>query len=207
MDLTHPFLQSSLSINSAEQSGRPGIDDDGNGFVDDVYGAAVVNRNSSDAVRNGDVTDVDVHGTHVAGLIKTVRDQAIAMGHSEAKRIQILPIRFFYACGAGTCGDLSGAIAALDYAMARGAKVVNMSWGSTSYSSALFNTLADLYNHDIVLVAAAGNNSADADSTPFFPAAMSTSIPGLISVNSITTQHQYASDPVSRIGISLSYFS
>ncbi|MEZ4813674.1 MAG: S8 family serine peptidase [Bdellovibrionota bacterium] len=201
IDLDHPYLMPFLSTNSGETP-NDGIDNDGNGFIDDYYGAS-----TAQGILNGDVQDVYDHGSHVAGLIKIVRDQAIAMGYNEAKNIQVLPIRFFYNCGSGLCGTTSGAIQALNYAMSRGAQVVNMSWGSEgaeSYSQALYETLVDLYNHDIVLVAAAGNESSNIDSTPFFPAALNSAIPGLISVNSITTYH-YSNGSLDEIA--LSYFS
>lgn len=201
IDLDHPFLMPFLSRNSGEIN-NDSIDNDGNGFVDDYYGASVAN-----GVLNGDVQDVYDHGTHVAGLVKVVRDQAIALGYNEARNIQVLPIRFFYNCGAGLCGSTSGAIQALNYAMSRGANVVNMSWGSegaASYSQALYESLVDLYSEDIVLVAAAGNEASDVDSVPFFPAALNSSIPGLISVNSITTYHLSNGDLDE---LALSYFS
>ncbi len=181
INLDHPFLIPFLSTNSGEIEGN-NIDDDGNGYKDDFYGANV-------AGMNGDVGEVNYHGTHVAGLVKVVRDQAIAKGYSAARNIQVLPIRFFSTCGASICGSTSGAILALNYALSRGAQVINMSWGSAGYSQALYQTLVDLYSHDIVLIAAAGNDEMDTDSSTFFPSSHSTSIPGLISVNSITTYH------------------
>lgn len=201
IDLDHPFLVPMLSKNNGEIP-NDGLDNDGNGFVDDYHGASV-----AQGVLNGNVADVYDHGTHVAGLVKVVRDQAIALGYNEAKNIQLLPIRFFYNCGGSLCGTTSGAITALNYAMSRGAKVVNMSWGSegaASYSQALYETLVDLYNNDISLIAAAGNEASDIDTTPFFPAALNNAIPGLISVNSITSYHY---NNGSLDGIDLSYFS
>jgi len=201
IDLDHPYLVPMLSRNLNEVP-NDSIDNDGNGFVDDYYGASV-----AQGVLNGNVGDVYDHGTHVAGLVKVVRDQAIALGYNEAKNIQLLPIRFFYNCGGSLCGTTSGAITALNYAMSRGAKVVNMSWGSegaASYSQALFETLVDLYNNDISLIAAAGNESSDVDTTPFFPASLNSAIPGLISVNSITSYH-YNNGNLD--GVDLSYFS
>ncbi len=209
-NMDHPFLAAAMSTNSAEVPNN-GQDDDGNGFVDDVHGANVV-------ARNGDYSDVADHGTHVSGLIKAVRDQAIAktvsvsgsptQPYSNARKIQILPIKFFYRDGNGSIsGSTAGAILALEYALSRGAKVVNMSWGSQgadSYSQALFETLAELYANNVVLVAAAGNSAINTDTTPFFPSALNTSIPGLISVGSITTTYNSSN---TLTGLSMSYFS
>ena len=193
MNLEHPFLKPFVSRNDGEtgldangnDKTTNGMDDDLNGYVDDVNGVSVVDK-------NGDAKDIQYHGTHVSGLVKTIRDHALASGYSAALKIQVLPIRFFYKCEAvpndgQICGSVSSAITALDYALSRGAKVINMSWGSDTYSQALYETLSELYQKDITLVAAAGNNSLNVDDYPFFPAALNPCLPGLISVNSITT--------------------
>jgi subtilisin family serine protease len=179
--LDHPFLFSSWDYNEAEQYGAHLVDDDLNGFVDDVIGANVISR-------NGNVSEIGTdHGTHVAGIVKVVRDQAIPT-YPEAANVTLLPIRFIDERGFGTT---SGAITALEYAAQRGAKVINCSWGSLggeSFSQALYDAMVQLYYRDIVVVAAAGNmTSAGAnnnDQTPYFPA--SYNIPSILSVASIT---------------------
>jgi subtilisin family serine protease len=192
VNIEHPFIKPFLATNSGElgldklgnDKASNKIDDDQNGYIDDVYGIS-----SSD---NGDVFDVQYHGTHVSGLVKTIRDHALANGYEEALKVQLLPIRFFSKCedipGDGQiCGTISSAIIALDYALLRGAKIVNMSWGSFSNSRALYDTLKELYQNDMTLVAAAGNNASNVDDFPFYPAAYNSCLPGLISVNSIST--------------------
>ena len=189
----HPFIKPFLSVNSGEtgfdsngfDKSSNGIDDDLNGFIDDVYGISSTDR-------NGNVEDVQYHGTHVSGLVKTIRDHALVNGYEQAIKIQLLPIRFFSKCetnpGDGQiCGSISSAITGLDYALARGAKIINMSWGSFGNSNALFNTLKYLYQNDITLVAAAGNDASSLEALPFYPAAYSQCLPGLVSVNSIST--------------------
>ncbi len=189
----HPFIKPFLATNSGEtgidSSGNSrtsnGIDDDFNGYIDDVYGIS-----SSD--NNADVSDVQYHGTHVSGLVKTIRDHALANGYQNALKVQLLPIRFFSKCEAipgdgQICGSISSAIVALDYALSRGAKIINMSWGSFYNSKALYSALKELYQKDISLIAAAGNNASNVDVFPFYPAAYNSCLPGLISVNSIST--------------------
>ena len=189
----HPFLKPFLATNSGEtgidSQGNDkvsnGIDDDHNGYIDDVYGIS-----SSDG--NNDVMDVQYHGSHVSGLVKIIRDHALANGYEAAIKVQLLPVRFFSKCEAipgdgQICGSISSAIVALDYALARGAKVINMSWGSFSNSRALYDTLKELYQNDITLIAAAGNNASNVDDFPFYPAAYNFCLPGLVSVNSIST--------------------
>lgn len=180
--LDHPFLFSAWDYNAAEQNGAALIDDDLNGFVDDNIGANVVTR-------NGNVSEIGTdHGTHVAGILKSIRDQSIPQ-HPEAANITLLPIRFIDERGFGTT---SGAITALEYAAKRNAKVINCSWGALggeSYSQALYDAMVQLYYQDIVVVAAAGNSSEetganDNDKVPYFPA--SYNIPSLLSVASMT---------------------
>lgn len=193
VSLEHPFIKPFLSTNSGEtgfdnngnNKASNKIDDDQNGFIDDVYGISSTDR-------NGDAEDIQYHGTHVSGLVKTIRDHALVNGYDVALKIQLLPIRFFSKCettpGDGQiCGSISSAITGLDYALARGAKIINMSWGSFTHSNALFNTLKLLYQNDITLVAAAGNNASSVEALPFYPAAYSLCLPGLVSVNSIST--------------------
>ncbi len=179
--LDHPFLFSSWDYNDDEQFGALQVDDDLNGFVDDVIGANVISKNGN-VSENG--TD---HGTHVAGIVKVVRDQAIP-DYPEAANVTLLPIRFIDERGFGTT---SGAITALEYAAQRGAKIINCSWGALggqAYSQALYDAMVQLYYRDIVVVAAAGNVSADGtnnnDQVPYFPA--SYNIPSILSVASMT---------------------
>ncbi|HVJ65639.1 MAG TPA: S8 family serine peptidase [Bdellovibrionota bacterium] len=180
--LDHPFLFSSWDYNEDEKYGAVQVDDDLNGFVDDVIGGNVI-------ARNGDVSEVGTdHGTHVAGIVKIVRDQAIPT-HPEAANVTLLPIRFIDDRGYGTT---SGAITALEYAAQRGAKVINCSWGALggeAYSQALYDAMVQLYYRDIVVVAAAGNMDSsginDNDKVPYFPA--SYNIPSLLSVASMTS--------------------
>lgn len=179
--LDHPYLRAGLNVNAAEANGSPGVDDDGNGYVDDVYGANVF---SQDGNTNESGSD---HGTHVAGLVKSVRDQAL-VHYSEAAAVRILPIKFIDNSGAGST---SGAIAALEYAASRGARVINASWGARgqeSFSRALYDTMLDLYAHEVFISVAAGNAERgvanDNDQVPYFPANFN--IPGLMSIASVT---------------------
>ncbi|MBS1983010.1 MAG: S8 family serine peptidase [Bdellovibrionales bacterium] len=179
---THPYLQSGLAVNLAEANGAAGTDDDGNGYVDDIYGGNVLSH-------NGDTIETTTdHGTHVSGIVKAVRDQAIANSFGEAVAVEVLPVRFISASGVGST---SAAIDALDYALARGAKVVNASWGAKgteSFSRALYDTMVTLYNQDVFFAVAAGNSEGGVqnnnDTTPYFPANFN--IPGLMSVASLT---------------------
>jgi subtilisin family serine protease len=181
--LSHPYLSSALNTNSAESA--DGIDNDGNGYVDDIFCANSIERNGNCAEVGTD------HGSHVAGLVKVVRDQAIVK-YPNASRVTLLPIRFIGASGVGTTAV---AIAAVDYAIQRGAKVINASWGArgeAAFSQALFDAFARAYwEHNIFISVAAGNADASGpnnnDLVPYFPSSFN--IPGLMSVGSVTPQY------------------
>ena len=184
--IDHPYLRSALQGNPAEINGQPGVDDDNNGFIDDTYGANAITRNGS---ANETFSS---HGTHVSGIVKIVRDHAINT-HSEARKVSILPVRFI---GDSGQGSTAAAIQAMEYAAARGAKVINASWGAKgfdNYSQALYETFARLYAMDIVFTVAAGNadfaGPNNNDITPSFPA--NYNIPSLISVASVSPYYDY----------------
>jgi subtilisin family serine protease len=181
LNVDHPFISSALAENTTEKNGSVGVDDDGNGYVDDIYGANVFNRTGGISESGTD------HGSHVAGIIKTIRDQAISL-YPLAKKIEILPIRFIDSSGSGTT---TGAVLAMEYAASRGARVINASWGAAgegAFSQSLYDSMVELYNRDISIFAAAGNASGGVanndDSNPYFPAAYN--IPSLMSIASIT---------------------
>lgn len=165
--LDHPDLVANFWQNGNEQV--DGVDNDRNGFVDDVYGA--------DWVRgDGTPDDEEGHGTHVAGTIAATADDGNpAVG--VAPGAQVMSLKFLDAEGTGNVGD---AIAAIDYAIGKGVSVINASWGGPEYSAALEDAIRRAGDAGIVFVAAAGNDGADNDSGANFPASMN--LPNLISV-------------------------
>jgi subtilisin family serine protease len=188
--IDHPYLKPALAENAAEKNGKAGVDDDGNGIVDDIYGA-----NVTDKTGNVDEVSTD-HGSHVAGLVKLVRDKALE-NYPAAANVEILPVRFINEKGYGSTSD---AILALAYAASRGARVVNASWGAggdEAFSQALYDTMVDLYEkHDVFISVAAGNAEYDGpnnnDVIPYFPSSFN--IPSLMSVGSVTPTYEYDSD-------------
>jgi len=200
--ITHPYLQSALYLNNLEASGSPGVDDDGNGYVDDVHGYNFAENNSN--VREYD-TD---HGSHVSGIVKTVRDKAIRAGYDSARKIKILPIKFI----SGSEGSTFGAVSAIQYAISRGAEILNVSWGSrgfSAYSKILYDALAVANNSDIFISAASGNSDCvftnNNDNDPFFPSQFK--LPSLMSVGSATALYRYGVYPRSIDSIAPSCFS
>jgi thermitase len=165
LDLSHGVFADSHSIwtNTAELNGLPGVDDDRNGYIDDIRGWNFVSR-------SGTMYDDGDHGTHVAGIVLGVGQDILAFPVRES-RITIMPLKFLHGNGSGSTSD---AIAAIDYAVYNGAKVINNSWGGSSYSRSLHEAYTNAYNRNVVIVSAAGNSSYNIDSTPMYPAALET---------------------------------
>ncbi|MEO1527583.1 MAG: S8 family peptidase [Planctomycetota bacterium] len=165
VDLDHPDLVQNLFVNAGEIAGN-GIDDDGNGFVDDVHGYDFANRDA-------DPNDVHGHGTHVAGTIAAANNGFGATG--VAPDATILPIKVLGDNGSGSSLDVA---AGIRYAADMGAHVINLSLGG-GYSSAIESAISYAHSVGSFVVAAAGNEYA---SVPGFPAQFSSSYDNVLSV-------------------------
>jgi subtilisin family serine protease len=185
VDLEHPDLVNRIWKNPREISGN-GIDDDGNGFIDDVQGWDFHGDTAVPDDGNG-------HGTHVAGIIGAEGDNRIGITGVNWD-VRILPVKFLGADGSGT---LEGGIASMLYAHRMGARVINASWGTRTRSQAMNDAIEYIFQHDGLVVAAAGNRSADTDSWQNSPSAesslgvisvASSSQPGVLSLFSNTGQ-------------------
>src|SRR4029453_17782172 len=118
VDYTHPDLAANMWVNPREIPGN-GIDDDQNGFVDDVYGASVVSNSQS---HTGDPMDDHGHGTHVAGIIAAQAGNGVG-GVGVAPNSRIMAIKAAQYSGILTTADIAQAVY---YAVAQGADVINM---------------------------------------------------------------------------------
>ncbi len=157
VDYAHRDLQSNVWCNEAELHGAPGEDDDDNGYVDDVHGYNFV-------YNNGDPNDDHGHGTQVAGIAAAVGNNGLDVaGVCWTARIMVLKI--LDAAGDGASADAAPAIY---YAVANGADVISMSWGSEEDSRVIEDAIAYARRQGVIVVAAAGNEGSD---TPFYPAA------------------------------------
>ena len=153
--LDHPDLHDRLWTNPDEIPDNL-IDDDGNGFVDDVHGWDMVDNDN-------DPSDAVGHGTHVAGIIAAQSNNGIGISGVN-DQADIMAVRFIDGFQTGSIAD---AVKAIDYALANGARIINCSWGGSGESAILYNTMAQA---NALFVCAAGNYGADADEEGFFPA-------------------------------------
>lgn len=176
MDIDHPELLGQTWRNDNEIPGN-GIDDDNNGYIDDVNGYDFFYHDASVY----DPSDYDLHGTYVAGIIGAQGNNNLGV-HGIAPGVKIMPLKFIG--GPAQEGSISDAIEAIEYAHAMGAQVCNLSWGGTEYSQALRDTIANY--PDMIFIAAAGNEAIDIDNQPVYPAAFD--CPNLITVAAIDNQ-------------------
>ena len=155
VDYTHPDLDANIWVNTGETSCTDGIDNDGNGYIDDCRGWDFVNND------NNPMDDND-HGTHVSGTIAAEGNNGIGVTGVNWTA-KIMPLKFLNKKGSGTTAD---AIEAILYANANGAHVINNSWGGGAFSQALKDAIDA---SPAVVVCAAGNDGVDNDATPHYP--------------------------------------
>ena len=172
IDYTHPDLAANIFINTAEIPGNH-IDDDGNGFVDDVRGWDFVNRDN-------DPMDDHFHGTHVAGTVGAVGDNGLGVAGVNWS-VRLMPLKFLDSGGSGSTAD---AVAAIEYATMMHVDVMSNSWGGGGFSEALRLAIENAMNAGILFVAAAGNSSSNNDLFPAYPA--SYDLDNIVSVASTT---------------------
>jgi subtilisin family serine protease len=163
IDYTHPDLAPNVWVNTSEIPGN-GIDDDDNGYIDDIHG---INALTS----SGDPFDDNNHGTHVSGTIGAIGNNGTG-GSGVAWNVKLMGLKFLAKNGSGS---LAGAIAALDYAVmmkSRGVniKLTNNSWGGGGYSQQLEAAIKRSTDAGILFVAAAGNEGKNIDATASYPA-------------------------------------
>jgi subtilisin family serine protease len=171
-DLSHPDLVPSLWQNPGETPGN-GIDDDANGFVDDLMGWDFADDDANPQ-------DVDGHGTHVAGTIAAAMNDGVGVA-GVCPDCRIMVLRFDL--------DLFSELAAIDYAIANGASILNGSFGGAGFSLLERKAFQRAESAGVLSVIAAGNEGANQDMllvsdglvvAPLYPAAFD--LPGIVSV-------------------------
>ena len=164
VDYNHVDLADNMWRNLAELNGSPGVDDDGNGYVDDIYGIDTRNNDS-------DPMDDNNHGTHTAGTFGGVGNNGIGVVGVNWD-VQIMALKFLDSSGGGSTSD---AIELVEYMTMMktvyGVNIVasNNSWGGGGYSQGLKDAIQASNDAGIMFVAAAGNSSSNNDTSPHYP--------------------------------------
>ncbi len=171
VDYVHPDLAGQIWHNRGEVGGVEGVDDDGNGYVDDLVGwdfsdAPGLPGQGDYLTRDADPSDESGHGTHVAGIIAAGIDNGIGIaGVASNARIMVLRAGFNLPSGGYLQDD--DIAAAMVYAVDNGADIINMSWGDPRPAPMMRDVVRYADGAGVVMVAAAGNEGEDA---VFYPA-------------------------------------
>ena len=190
LDMNHPDIAANVYTNPGEIPGN-GIDDDGNGYIDDVHGWDFAHNDNDPSDTDGACGG---HGTHTAGTIGAVGNNGIGVTGVNWN-VQIMPLKvfktyFFVLCSASTTDIIS----AVNYAASMGVRVSNNSYGSTTPTQAEYDAIQA---SNSVFVAAAGNDGVDTDTAPQFPSAYD--LPNIVSV--AATDHNDAIATFSNYGL------
>ena len=154
---THQDLVGNIWVNPGEIAAN-GIDDDANGYIDDVHGINGITN-------TGNPMDDNNHGTHCAGTIGATANNAGQIV-GVAWNVKLMGLKFLSASGSGNTSD---AIKCIDYGVAKGAHILSNSWGGGGYSQALRDSIAAASSAGVLFVAAAGNSSSNNDVTQSYP--------------------------------------
>lgn len=157
--IDHQDLAANIWTNPAEIPNN-GIDDDGNGYIDDVHGWDAADNDNNPNPPASATNFYFSHGTHVAGVVAAVSNNQIGISSiagAGSNKVRILPVKIKKDTSSGS--GLQAGIEGIQYALLSGAKIINMSWGSYSPSDTLQAILSLAADLDIVLVAAAGNSN------------------------------------------------
>ncbi len=165
VDYTHPDLVANMWVNEAEFNGTQGFDDDGNGFVDDIYGYDFCND-------DGNPMDDHYHGTHCAGTIGAVGNNSQGVA-GVCWNVRIMAIKFLDSGGGGWTSD---AIESVEYSILMGANLSSNSWGGVDYNQGLKDAIDAAGAAGMLFVAAAGNpydsENPNNDESPRYPASL-----------------------------------
>lgn len=184
----HEDLIDNIWVNTGEIVGD-GIDNDGNGYIDDIYG-----WNCGDS--NGDVSYVSNHGVHVAGIVSAVTDNSKGVA-SVARNAKIAPIKIFNSSGKST---LSYIIEGINYAKKNDINIINCSFGGAGWGSTSVSIVKSAIEAvpDIFFVIAAGNIATstpqpDNDQTAVYPSQLTKDLDNVISVANTTSSDELSS--------------
>ena len=199
IDYTHPDLIDNIWVNAGEIP-ADGLDNDGNGVVDDIHGLDARNR-------DGDPIDERGHGTHVAGILAAKGNNGLGIS-GLGWSFKLMPVQIFGESGRGATSD---AIYGLNYVHMMKTRygvninITNNSWGGGSYSQALKDTIGLLADDGIMFVTSAGNDGTNSDYKPYYPAGYGNA--NIITVGAVGPNSGTSLDQVHRPGFSNTGFT
>ena len=156
VDYNHRDLQDNMWINEAELNGTEGVDDDENGYVDDIHGYNFI-------YNNGDPIDDYGHGTYCSGIIAARGDNDFDIT-GICWNTRIMALKFMGLFGDGSTSD---AVLAVYYAVENGADIISNSWSTPNESLLLKDAVDYAHSQGVIIVASAGNDDSD---LPQYPA-------------------------------------
>lgn len=174
VDYTHSDLSANMWKNPGEIAGN-GIDDDANGYVDDVYGIDTANDDSNPMDDQG-------HGTHVSGTVGASGNNSVGVV-GVAWKTKIMALKFLSSGGSGYTSD---AVELINYTVSIKKKnsyprmILSNSWGGGGFSDTLYNAIKAAQDAGVLFVAAAGNDGRNTDLSPNYPSDYD--LPSIISV-------------------------
>ncbi len=172
MDTHHIDLKENLWVNSKEKNGKAGVDDDNNGFVDDIHGWNFADNNSQ-------VMDYHGHGTHVAGIIG---GQGKICQPGIAPNVSLMILKYYSAKKGRGSSNLKNTIKSIQYAVNNGAHIINFSGGGSYPNEDEKNSIYQAFQQNILFITAAGNQGSNIDQKHYYPA--SYNLPNILSVGS-----------------------
>lgn len=174
VDYVHEDLANNMWVNTGEIA-NDGIDNDGNGYVDDYHGYDFIGSMYTAPTLDSDPQDEAGHGTHVAGIIAAENNSIGTRG--VAPSATIMPVKVLDSNGLGFDSNIASGI---EYAVDNGADIINLSLGGTAASNTIKTAIDYAESHNVLVIAAAGNSSSF--SQPSYPAAYS----NVVSVGALT---------------------
>ncbi len=178
----HPDLIQNVWTNDGEIPDN-GLDDDGNGYPDDLHGWDFVNDDGNPSDYSRDLYG-DGHGTHVAGIIAAAGDNGIGTA-GVMWQARIMPLQVFDLFQVNAFEGIQNSLilAAVEYAIDNGARIINCSFGGYGESAALFDIFRVADENGVLVTAAAGNESLNNDILPVYPAGYD--LPNILSVAAV----------------------
>ncbi|OGV44031.1 MAG: hypothetical protein A2X46_02140 [Lentisphaerae bacterium GWF2_57_35] len=178
VDYNHPDLAANIWKNPKEIAGN-GLDDDGNGYVDDLHGIDAMNGDS-------DPMDDHYHGTHCAGIIGASGNNQKGVA-GICWNVSIMPLKHM---DFKADGNVATAVECIEYAIEHGARIISASWGEPQYSFALYDAVKQASQAGILFCTSAGNEGNDLVLTPQYPACYD--LPNILVVTSTDNKDQLA---------------